>query len=114
MEDLLISLLETFGYPVRLQGSLGENEEFPDHFFTFWNNNSEDGSFYDNAETSTEFGYSVYFYSCNPEFVYSKTREAIKLLKANGFIISGDGFSVDSGEQTHDGRGFTARYVRRT
>ena len=30
MEDKLIELLETFGYPVIRQGSLGEDESYPD------------------------------------------------------------------------------------
>ena len=38
MEDNLIELLATFGYPVLRQGSLAENEQYPPTFFTFWNN----------------------------------------------------------------------------
>lgn len=113
MEDLLIEKLSTFGYPVRLQGSLLPDEPYPDHFFTFWNNDSSSDGFYDNSETKTVYDYDVNFYSVNPEYTYSKLREAIKLLKEAGFIISGDGYSVASDEQTHDGRGFNAQYVRR-
>ena len=36
MEDLLISTLETFGFPVMLQGALLPNEPYPADFFTFW------------------------------------------------------------------------------
>ena len=53
------------------------------------------------------------FYSTNPEYVYTKTREAKKLLKENGFIVSGDGYSVMSDEPTHDGRGMNVMYLRR-
>jgi hypothetical protein len=49
MEDLLIETLEAFGYPVILQGSLLPDEPYPDHFFTFWNNDSFGNSYYDNA-----------------------------------------------------------------
>ncbi|MFR7662245.1 MAG: hypothetical protein ACLUZ0_04030 [Coprococcus sp.] len=42
MEDQLIQLLETFEYPVIRQGSLPEDEVYPDSFFTFWNNDSPD------------------------------------------------------------------------
>lgn len=113
MEDLLIETLESFGFPVRLQGSLLEDEPYPDHFFTFWNRSSEDNTFYDNKEHSTEFEYDVNFYSINPEWVYTKLREAIKKLKSVGFIISGDGYSVASDEPTHDGRGINVLYSRR-
>lgn len=112
MEDLLIATLEQFGYPVRLQGSLSEDEPYPDNFFTFWNNDSYGENYYDNDEKSTVFNYDVNFYSTDPEMVYTKLREAIKALKRAGFIISGDGYTVMSDESTHDGRGVNALYLK--
>ena len=47
MEDLLIEILSDFGYPVMLQGSLADDEPYPDNFFTFYNNDSY-SHFYDN------------------------------------------------------------------
>ena len=113
MEDLLISTLEEFGYPVFLQGSLLPDEPYPAHFFTFWNNSSEGESYYDDNEHSTVFSYDVNFYSTDPELVYTKLRAATVALKAAGFILSGDGHSVMSDEATHDGRGITILYLRR-
>ena len=113
MEDLLISTLETFGYPVMLQGSLLPNEPYPDDFFTFWNNDSSDGTYYDNAAASVLYSYEVNFYSNNPANVYDVLRAAIAKLRAAGFIISGDGYSVASDEPTHDGRGVDVEYLRR-
>lgn len=112
MEDLLISTLESFGYSVRLQGSLLPDEAYPDHFFTFWNSDTNSESYYDNAETRIVYTYSVYFYSVDQTLVYTKLREAIAALKKVGFIISGDGFSVASDEPTHDGRGIIARFIK--
>ena len=113
MEDLLIEILEGFGYPVKLQGSLLPDEPYPEHFFTFWNNASYGESFYDNDEKSTVFDYDVNFYSTNPEWVYTKLREAIVSLKKAGFIVSGDGHSVPSDEPTHDGRGINVLFLSR-
>lgn len=110
MEDLLIETLETLGYPVRLQGSLLPDEPYPDHFFTFWNSESESDSYYDNNDNAIIYEYDVNFYSIDAEKVYSELRRAIKKLKGAGFIISGDGYSVPSDEQTHDGRGVSVRY----
>ena len=110
MEDLLIKLLESFGYPVRLQGSLGPEEEYPPAFFTFWENNSLDASHYDNDARSEIFDYDVNFYADDPSLVYSKLKEAKKLLKENNFIISGSGYTVASDEQTHTGRGMNVLY----
>lgn len=111
MEDLLIEILSTFGYPVKLQGSLLENEAYPDNFFTFWNRTSAGGSFYDNAEKSTVYEYDVNFYSVDSEKVYNTLREAMQALKTAGFIISGDGYSVASDEKTHDGRGCSVLFL---
>lgn len=111
MEDKLIELLETFGYPVILQGSLLPDEPYPDSFFTFWNNFSEGENYYDNNEKSAVYSYDVNFYSTNPELIYTKLREVKRLLKENGFIVSGDGHSVVSDEPTHDGRGIDVMYL---
>ncbi len=113
-EDILIETLETFGFPVRLQGSLSEEENYPNDFFTFWNNDSSGESFYDNEEKSTSFDYDVNFYSTNPEKVYRILREAKQKLLEKNFIISGDGHSVASDELTHTGRGMNILFLRRT
>ena len=110
MEDLLIQVLETLGYPVRLQGSLLPDEPYPDHFFTYWNDSADGTSFFDNDETAILWSYSVNFYSCDPLLVNSKLIEAKKLLKVAGFIVSGAGYSVMSDEPTHTGRGITVLY----
>ena len=113
MEDLLIETLEQFGFPVKLQGTLLPDEPYPEHFFTFWNNNSYGQSYYDNEEETVIYNYDVNFYSINPEWVYTKLREAKDALKKAGFIVSGDGYSVASDEPTHDGRGMNVLYLRR-
>lgn len=110
MEDKLIEILESFGYPVFLQGSLAEDEAYPNNFFTFWNNDSGSSSFYDNDEHSIIYDYDVNFYSTNPQAVYDTLRQAKKALKQAGFIVSGDGYSIGSDEPTHDGRGMNVKY----
>ena len=112
MEDKLIEILESFGVPVFLQGSLAEDEPYPDSFFTFWNNGSESSAYYDDDENAILYDYDVNFYSNDPEKVYSTLREAKKKLKAAGFIVSGDGYSVMSDEPTHDGRGINVLYLK--
>lgn len=105
MKDLLIQLLKTFGYPVRLQGSFGEKEAYPDSFFTIWNNDTYDGNHYDNVAISYIWNFDVNFYSTNPALVNSILIDAKALLKNNGFIIGGKGYDVGSDEPTHTGRG---------
>ena len=113
MKELLIELLETFGYPVFLQGSLHEDEAYPDSFFTYFNNDTDDGSHYDNHHISIIWDFDVNFYSNDVLLVNSKLAEAISLLKQNGFIITGCGYDIMSDEPTHTGRGVNAQYIQR-
>ena len=105
MEELLIGILNKFGYPVRRQGSLTEDEQYPEHFFTFWNVDTGDGSHYDNHTVSTVWNFTVNFYSTDPDKTYSELEKARKALKKAGFICPGKGYDVASGEVTHTGRG---------
>ena len=105
MKELLINTLLTFGYPVILQGSMNENEEYPDSFFTFWNNDSYDGDHYDNDAIYDIWDFDVNFYSTDPILVNTKLLEAKSSLKQQGFIISGKGYDVASDYPTHTGRG---------
>lgn len=111
MTEKLIEILSAFGYPVRLQGSLAKDEAYPDSFFTFWNNSSDDGSHYDNGPIFYVWNFDVNFYSTDPALVYTQLEAARVALKAAGFIISGRGYTVASDEPTHTGRGLTALII---
>lgn len=111
MEDKLIEILETFSYPVIRQGSLGPDEEYPDSFFTFWNNDSPDHAHYDNAEYGTEWDFDVNFYSTDPEKTYKVLADARIKLKQNKWIVPGKGYDVASDEVTHTGRGMRVFYL---
>ena len=113
MKDALIALLETFGYPVRLQGSIAENEQYPDSFFTFWNNDTFDGSHYDNDAINYVWDFDVNFYSINPTLVNNILLDVRTLLKSNGWIISGKGYDVATDEPTHTVRAINAIYIER-
>lgn len=110
MEDLLISVLETLGYPVKLQGSLLSDESYPDSFFTYWNDSADGDSFYSNDEGAILWSYSLNFYSNDPLLVNTKLVEAKRLLRNAGFIVSGAGYDVPSDEATHTGRGISLLY----
>ena len=111
MEDALIALLQTFGYPVRRQGSLAENEAYPDTFFTFWNTSEDGESFYDNDAASVSYDYYVNVYSTNPSTVYSLLESARELLRGSGWITVQRGFDIASDEPTHTGRGMEVEYL---
>lgn len=113
MKDLLIKTLETFGFPVFQQGSLGDDEQYPSSFFTFWNNETYGDAFYDNEEHNNVWDFDLNFYSSDPELVNTKLNEAIRLLKQHDFIASGEGHDVASDESTHIGRGINIKKIKR-
>lgn len=110
MEDILISILESVGYESYRQGSFTDGE-YPEHFFTFWNNSSEEAGYYDNSATKEVQDFDVNFYSVDPEKTYSVLSEAKKKLKEKGFIIYDSGHDVGSDRTTHTGRGIGVLYM---
>lgn len=105
MKDLLIETLDPLGFPILLQGSMGEDEQYPESFFTFWNNSADGDAFYDNEEHRYIWDFDLNFYSSDPALVNTKLIKAKELLKAQGFIATGKGHDVISDEPTHTGRG---------
>lgn len=105
MKELLINTLSTLGYPVKLQGSIEENEKYPESFFTYWNNETDDGNHYNNKSINYIWDFDVNFYSENPDLVNTELLNAKSLLIDQGFIIRGKGYDVASDEPTHTGRG---------
>ena len=111
MKDILIGILETFGYPVRLQGSLAKDEQYPDSFFTFWNNSTDDGSHYDNNPIFFVWDFTVNFYSVDPDLVNSIMLSVRAMLRQAGWIVPGKAYDVPSDEVSHTGRGFEVLYI---
>lgn len=108
MKEQLIELLETFNFPVFLQGSLNPNEQYPDSFFTFWNFDTPEASFYDNNAGRAVWGFWIYFYSTDPEKVETMPENARKLLKSNDWILQGKANDISVDRPTHTGAFFTA------
>jgi hypothetical protein len=102
------------GYPVFRQGSLAGAAPYPDAFFTFWNAAADGAGFYDNDESRVVWEFDVNFYATDPALVEAAMAQAIKNLKKSGFAAFGKGRDVASDEQTHTGRGTTARYLERS
>lgn len=112
MEELLIDTLGYFNLPVIRQGSMTKDEEYPNEFFTFWNNTSDDGNHYDNVAASTIWNFDVNFYSVDPGNVGKMLKDAINELRRAGFIVAGNGYDVGSDEPTHTGKGVNVLYLQ--
>ena len=109
MREKLINLLESFGYPVHLQGSLLSVDDYPDSFFTFWNFQNDGDLFYDNESYASDFGYWLYFYSSDPELIENKINEVKAVLKKNKFIVQGP-IDARSDIKSHTGKMLTIFY----
>lgn len=113
VKTLLIDTIEDLyaEYPVYLQGSLEKTQAYPDHFFTYWNNNTEDSAHYSNMEHSEIWDFDLNFYSIDAEKVNSVLKAVKTELRSKGFTIGSVGYDVISDEPTHTGRGMNVYYV---
>ena len=111
MEDTLITILNSLGYPVYRQGSMSNDEAYPETLITFWNNDSPDHAHYDNDGYGTAWDFNVYVYSSNPIMTYSVLLDIRKALKEAGWAVPSKGFDVQSDEPTHTGRGLEVFYL---
>lgn len=107
MKSELITILETLGYPVFLQGSINSMADYPQSFFTFWNFETPEAAFYDNSANRAVWGFWVYFYSTDPALVASQPEAARKLLKASDWILQGKANDISVDKPTHTGAFFT-------
>ena len=112
MEDKLIELLQTICPNVLKQGSLAAGEDYPQKFFTFWNNEEFEQAAYDNNTQFVVYDFDVNAYSTEPEEVYTMIKSARELLKANGWTIQSRGYDVASDEETHTGRGMQVLFLK--
>lgn len=108
MKSELIALLESFGFPVFLQGSLNSDESYPDSFFTFWNFYNPETAFYDDEPNCCVWGFWIYFYSIDPKSVEEMPEKARQLLRQNGWISQGKATDISVDRPTHTGAFFTA------
>ena len=97
----LIAAIEPLGYPIFLQGSLNDNEAYPESFFTYWNFQANDTKAFDNDASICEWGYWLYFYSSNPALVETE------ILRAK---VWGKGEDIKSDVISHTGRMITAYF----
>lgn len=111
MEDALIKIIESFGYPYYRQGSMSNDEKYPETFVTFWNNDSPDHSHYDNNDYGTSWDFDVNVYSIDPSLTYSLLADIRSALKAANWIPTSKGYDVASDEPSHTGRGMNVLYL---
>ena len=103
MKTFLIETLETLGFPVILQGTIAENEPYPNDFITFFTTDTEENAAFDNETALTTWNFQIGFYSSNPAHVATESKRIRATLKNAGFIPQGKGYDIPSGVETHTG-----------
>lgn len=113
MIETLVNLLKTFGYGVYQQGSFTSEEEYPNAFFTYTNDDTETLTHYDNKEASFNWIFTIYFYSTSPLLTVEMINKAKTLLQENKWIVPGKGNDIYSDSKNHSGRMIEAYYIER-
>ena len=106
MEELLIKTIKEMGYPIIKQGSLSEDENYPD-------NTSDDGSHYDNESNTYIWDFDLNVYSSDPEKINKLLLDAKEKLIKKEFIVNGKGHDLISDEPTHTGRGINVQIIEK-
>lgn len=110
MKEKLIEILESTGIEVYEQGSITDTESYPDNFFTYWNDETEDAEHYDNKGHACIWYFTVDFYSINPLVCTTMLLKAKELLVKNGWTVDGKGKDIYSDSKNHSGRRIEAIY----
>lgn len=111
MKQKLIEVLEQFGDPVRLQGSLNPDGEYPDSFWTFWVNDIPETGHYDNTPMGYVWNFWIYYYSIDAEQVEQVSLLAKRHLQEAGFTVPGKPVDVASDRKTHTGVMLTVKIL---
>lgn len=106
----LYNILTTNGLPAYVTGTYPLEQEYPDSFYTFFNQRSDTNSL-DNDEIAITYVYTINFYTNNPDILENEVAEIRKSLRNNGYAVSGP-YDVKSDEKTHFGKGFICRITK--
>lgn len=99
----LFELYEEIGLPYFRQGSMSD-KDYPSSFFTFWNIQTENDSFYDNEEHRYIEYVQVGFYTNDASKIYSVMDDFIARAKSKGFVIDGRARDADADKADYFGR----------
>lgn len=99
----LFDLFDEIGLPYFRQGSLSDADYKPE-FFTFWNIDTPNDSFYDNAEHRFIEYVQVGFYTNDANKIYSGMDDFIEKAKQKGFVVQGRAKDANADKDNYFGR----------
>ena len=109
----LFNLFEEIGLPYYRQGSMSD-EDYQPSFFTFWNVDTPNDSFYDNAEHRFIEYIQVGFYTSDASKIYSVMEDFIERAKAKGFVLEGRPKDANADKDNFYGRVCYIRIIHNT
>lgn len=99
----LFELFDEIGLPYHRQGSLA-NKEYPPSFFTFWNIDTKNDSFYDDKEHRYIEYVQIGFYTNDANQIYSVMDDFIQRAEAKGFVVEGRARDANADDDNYFGR----------
>ena len=99
----LFELFDEIGLPYFRQGSLSD-EQYQPEFFTFWNIDTPNDSFYDNHETRYIEYVQVGYYTNDASKIYSGMDEFVNKAKEKGFVVEGRPKDANADKDNYFGR----------
>lgn len=102
----LFDLFDKIGLPYFRQGSMSD-EDYKPSFFTFWNVNTDNDSFYDNEEHRYIEYVQIGFFTNDARKIYSQLDEGGEFLtkaKQIGFVFDGRARDADADKPDYYGR----------
>lgn len=113
MFDKLQEIFEELGYKNLYfrQGSFNEEDPIPPSYFAFWNNNSAHDSHYNNGNHRVIWTWSIYFYTTDPQKIYTTMEEFLVKAKEKGFTLHDSGYDIPSDLPNYIGRMTQIDYI---
>lgn len=102
----LFALFDEIGLSYFRQGSMSD-EDYKPSFFTYWNIDTPNESFYDNAEHSFITHAQIGFYTNNAKLLYSQLDEGGEFYnkaKEKGFVLKGRAKDANADKKDYYGR----------
>ena len=108
----LFALFDEIGLPYFRQGSMSDADYKPS-FFTFWNIDTPNDSFYDNGERRYIEYVQVCLYTNDADLIYSQMDDFIVRAKKKGFAVQGRAHDTPADKDSYFGRFVLIKIIHR-
>ena len=111
LENVFRDIEAETGIVFSRQGSYEIDEKLPNDFYTFWNTASDYDEFYNNKPSRCVWEWNIFYYTNNPENIYSGLEIFIEKAREKGFLFESIGRDIMCDEPNYVGRTLKTTYV---